>query len=479
MSSGEHVVHAGPLGSLSGRITVLALGSALTVAGVLAAILSLGTWRTLVWQEEQVLLQRTEALVSWIDPVPLDEDNLFHEVVENVFEPREILMRVEDPLIDEPIETPGFSENLPDLIGTRPVEPVEGQIAFAQSAEGALFLTLLTARELGEGADRRLVVVRGASNLTLDENAFTVYMTGAILSAAALGLAAALILLMLSRRMLRPLHRITSETALVAPTSMDLRITTADLPSELAIMASAHNRMMDRLQVAYQGLATYADNAAHELRGPVGRMLVQTERLTDQTDLSPAMREAAESLHDTASSLRDVLNVVLFLARADQGIMMAARQPVVVGNALDALRELYEPACEEAGLTLRMDCKVGLVWPLDPRLFQQTVSNLIENAIRYGVGGSSVTVTATQSGEALLIRVADNGAGIAPEHLPFVFDRFYRADSVRNVGAGTGLGLTIVRSILRLHGGTAEIASEPSKGTVVTLTFAGVGGSVR
>ncbi len=471
MSSADLVGRKGPLGSLSGRITVLALGSALTLAVVLASILSLGTWRTLVWQEEQVLLQRTEALVSWVDPVPLDEDNLFHEVVENVFEPREILMRVEDPLIDGPIETPGFSETLPDAIGTRPDAPVEGEIAFVHSPEGALFLTLLTARELGEGADRRLVVVRGASNLTLDETAFDAYMTGAILSAAALGLAAALILLMLSRRMLRPLHRITTETALVAPTSMDLRIGTADLPSELAIMANAHNRMMDRLQVAYQGLATYADNAAHELRGPVGRMLVQTERLTDRPDLSPALREVAESLHDTASSLRDVLNVVLFLARADQGVMTAARQPVDVGKTLEALQELYEPACEEAGLTLRMDGKAGLVWPLDPRLFQQAVSNLIENAIRYAAYGSYIAVTATQFEDTLLIRVEDDGAGIAPEHLPFVFDRFYRADSVRNVGAGTGLGLAIVRSILRLHGGTADIASEPGKGTVVTLTF--------
>ena len=116
MSSADLVGRKGPLGSLSGRITVLALGSALTLAVVLASILSLGTWRTLVWQEEQVLLQRTEALVSWVDPVPLDEDNLFHEVVENVFEPREILMRVEDPLIDGPIETPGFSETLRDWV---------------------------------------------------------------------------------------------------------------------------------------------------------------------------------------------------------------------------------------------------------------------------------------------------------------------------------------------------------------------------
>ena len=457
--------------SLSGRITLLALGSAVTLSVLMAAILSLGTWRTLVWQEEQVLLQRTEALMSWLEVDPIDEDNLFHEVVENVFEPREILMRVEDARLSEPIETPGFSENMPDFAKAAPKAPVEAEVAFSHSPDGALFLTLLTVREIGEGVHKRLVVVRGASNLSLDEEAFAAYVTGAILSAAALGLLAALLLLAISRRMLRPLQRITAETAKVEPGSIDLRIGTAGLPSELAIMAGAHNRMMDRLEAAYHGLSTYADNAAHELRGPVSRMLAQAERLVDRNDLTNEAQEAVEGLHDTATSLRDVLNVVLFLARADQGVMSAARKPVDVHGALKELCDLYAPACEEAGLTHDFDCPEGLVWPLDARLFQQAVSNVIENAVRYCGRGDHISVRAVVEDGSLCIRIADSGPGIASEHLPFVFDRFYRVDSVRQAQAGTGLGLAIVRSIMRLHRGHVEMESAPEKGTTVTLWF--------
>lgn len=461
----------GPLATLSGRITVLALASAALLAIVLVAILSLGTWRTLVWQEEQVLRQRTQALFSWVDPVPLDQDNLQHEVYENVFEPREILMRVEDPLLDEPLETPGFSDSLPGFMALSATVPVDGQVQFEHSVDGALFLTLLSVRRMGEGPTERLVVVRGASNLTLDEKAFATYMTGAILSAAALGLAVALLLLALSRRLLRPLQRITTETARVAPGSINLRIETADLPTELAILAGAHNRMLDRLETAYHGLSTYADNAAHELRGPVGRIMAQAERLSDRDDLSPDAQAAAESLFESAASLRDVLNVMLFLARADQGVMTPAWQKVNLSHILADLRDLYEPACEEAGITLSLDVAPDQDWPLDPRLFQQAVSNVLENAIRHSGPGAHIDIRAEVTGAHLDLRIRDTGRGIPPEHLPFVFDRFYRADPVRNPGSGTGLGLAIVRSILRLHGGRAEITSTPGTGTQVRLLF--------
>ena len=458
-------------GSLSGRITVLALGSAVVLAVLMAVILSLGTWRTLVWQEEQVLLQRTETLMSWLEGEPIDEGNLFHEVLENVFEPREILMRVDDARLSEPIETPGFSENLPGFAATAPQAPVKAQTGFVQSPDGALFLTLVTAREIGEGSDRRLVVVRGASNLTLDERAYAAYVGGAVLSAAALALIAAFLLLTISRRMLRPLQQITAETAKVDPGSIDLRIAIEGLPSELAVMAAAHNRMMDRLEAAYRGLSTYADNAAHELRGPVSRILAQSERLVDRGDLDEAAQEAVARLHDTATSLREVLNAVLFLARADQGLMSAVRRPVDLRGSLTALCELYAPACEDAGLTHSLDCPEGLIWRLDARLFQQAVSNVIENALRYCGAGDHLSVAAEVAEGALCIRIADTGPGIAAAHLPHVFDRFYRVDPVRQAHAGTGLGLALVRSIMRLHDGDVEMESAPGEGTTVTLCF--------
>ena len=463
---------AGFLHSLSARFTFLAFVFAAGLAVLLVAVLALGTWRTLVWQEEQVLLQRSEALYSWLGTSRIDEDNLFHEIVENVFEPREILMRVDDPALSEPMETPGYSEALASVLSEpAPTEPVEADVSFAVGPQGALYLSLLTARQIGEGNEARFVVVRGASNLTLDEKAFAGYLFFAGVLTAVLIFGAGLLQLMISRWLLRPVQRITQETALVAPGTIDRRIAVEGLPSELAVLAAAHNTMLDRLEEAYHGLATYADNAAHELRGPVGRVMAQAERLLDRPDLPPGVQDAAEALHETADSLRDVLNVVLFLARADQGVMTAARESVDVTKALTDLRDLYEPACDDIEVALRIDVPDGAVWPLDPRLFQQAVSNLLENAIRHSSSGGRILIKADLAPEMLQISVEDTGSGIPAEHLPFVFDRFYRADPVRNPGTGTGLGLAIVRSILRLHDGAVEIASTSGKGTIVTMRF--------
>ena len=471
MSSVE-ATRPGLLHSLSARFTFLAFVFATGLAIILVAVLALGTWRTLVWQEEQVLLQRSEALYSWLGTNPIDEDNLFHEIVENVFEPREILMRVEDPALSEPMETPGYSEALSDVLTEpAPTTPVEAEVSFTVGPHGGLYLSLLTARLVGDGDAARLVIVRGASNLSLDEKAFAGYLFFAGLLTTALIFGAGVLQLMISRWLLRPVQRITQETAMVAPGTIDRRIAPQGLPSELAILASAHNTMLDRLETAYHGLATYADNAAHELRGPVGRLMAQTERLLDRTDLPSDLQDPIDTLHETASSLRDVLNVVLFLARADQGVMTALRQKVDVTQSLADLRDLYEPACEEAGLTLTLDLPDRLIWPLDPRLFQQAMSNVLENAIRHTPSGGAITVQVRPASGMLEIRVTDTGSGIPPEHLPFVFDRFYRVDAVRNPGTGTGLGLAIVRSILRLHAGRVEIASQPDKGTTVLMSF--------
>ena len=471
MSSAD-IARPGFLHSLSARFTFLAFVFATGLAVILVAVLALGTWRTLVWQEEQVLLQRSEALYSWLGTTPIDEDNLFHEIVENVFEPREILMRVEDPALSEPMEPPGYSEALADVLSVpAPTTPVEAEVSFAVGPQGGLYLSLLTARLIGEGDTARLVIVRGASNLSLDEKAFAGYLFFAGLLTTALIFGAGVLQLLISRWLLRPVQRITQETAMVAPGTIDRRIAPQGLPTELAVLATAHNTMLDRLEAAYHGLATYADNAAHELRGPVGRLMAQTERLLDRTDLPPDLQDPIDSLHETASSLRDVLNVVLFLARADQGVMTAARQDVDVTQSLSELRDLYEPACEEAGLTLSLDLPARLMWPLDPRLFQQAISNALENAIRHTPSGGRITLVARAASGMLDIRVSDNGSGIPPEHLPFVFDRFYRVDAVRNPGTGTGLGLAIVRSILRLHDGHVEIDSKQDQGTTLTMSF--------
>ncbi|MEY4871007.1 MAG: hypothetical protein RLZZ563_337, partial [Pseudomonadota bacterium] len=146
-----------PLNSLSGRFTLVALVFAAGLAVVLVSILALGAWKMLVWQEEQVLLQRAEALYSWVSTDVIDEDNLLHETMENVFAPREILMRVVDTRLSEPFETQGFSEALPNMITATPgPEPIVADTSLVTGTDGALYLVLVTNRSVGEGAHQRL-----------------------------------------------------------------------------------------------------------------------------------------------------------------------------------------------------------------------------------------------------------------------------------------------------------------------------------
>jgi two-component system heavy metal sensor histidine kinase CusS len=460
-----------PLASLSSRFTLASFVFASALVLVLMSILALDTWRTLVWQEEQVLLQRTEALYSWLSVDVVDEDNLYHEIIENVFAPREILMRVEDPALSEPLESPDFSSSLNYVPSAPPMEPSGPEVGFVFDGDSVLHVMVRTVRRIGEGDRARLVTVLGASNLTLDERAFAGYLRRALALTALLITGSALLLFLISRWLLRPLQRITSETARVDPNTLDLRISVQGLPSELAILADAHNRMLDRLVSAYRSLSAYADNAAHELRGPVGRMMLKTEVALSRNDLASDHREDLESLYDDASRLREVLNSVLFLARSENGIVTLARSQVDVSQTLQDLGALYAPVAEDGGIDLVIDCAAGLVWPLDSSLFQQAVSNVMENALHHSRTGGRVRVTARQSGNSLCLSVEDTGVGILPEHLPHVFDRFFRADQVRGPGTGNGLGLAIVQSIVRLHGGSADIESDTSWGTKVQLRF--------
>ena len=138
---------------------------------------------------------------------------------------------------------------------------------------------------------------------------------------------------------------------------------------------------------------------------------------------------------------------------------------------LAAVREFYEPAAADAGIELAVVAPARLACRLDRTLFQRALGNLLTNALTHTPRGGRVTVSASSGPGGLEVSVADTGVGIAPEHLPRLFDRFYRPDPARSSGQGVGLGLAIVRSIAELHGGRASISGRPGDGCVVTLIF--------
>ena len=163
---------------------------------------------------------------------------------------------------------------------------------------------------------------------------------------------------------------------------------------------------------------------------------------------------------------------LLFLARAEHPETQIRREPLDLGNLLEGVREFYEPAAAESGVTLRVSVPGPLPAELDRTLLQRAAGNLVENSLAHTAKGGAITLSASRENGQVTLEVADSGCGIAAEHLPRVFDRLYRVDRSRTAATGgAGLGLAIVKSIAELHGGTARIASEVGKGTKVTLTL--------
>jgi len=135
---------------------------------------------------------------------------------------------------------------------------------------------------------------------------------------------------------------------------------------------------------------------------------------------------------------------------------------------VEKIAAFYETIAEDRHVAI--SCSGQGQISVDPALFERAVGNLVDNALRFTPENGSIEIALADSPTDFKVAVSDNGSGIAPEHLPRVFDRFYRAESSRG-SDGAGLGLALVKSIVDLHGGSARIHSEPGRGTVVTLTF--------
>jgi two-component system heavy metal sensor histidine kinase CusS len=177
------------------------------------------------------------------------------------------------------------------------------------------------------------------------------------------------------------------------------------------------------------------------------------------------------SNHEENDRLARMIENTLFLARADNAQLALARSTVDVRAELEHIREYFEMLAEDKGIAFGLDDVGALQVHADPVLLRRAVNNLVSNAIAHTPPGGVVGLGASRDGEWVTVSVRNSGEGIAPEHVRRVFERYYRADAARGAGSSVGLGLSIVRAIMRLHGGTAEVDSVPGGRTVFSLRF--------
>ena len=274
----------------------------------------------------------------------------------------------------------------------------------------------------------------------------------------------------LAGRALAPIDRLTRVARQITAEDLSQRLD-LDLPDdEVGRLARTFDEMIGRLDEAFKRQRRFTADASHELRTPLTAIKGQAE-VALQRDREPAeYRQVLEAVNHEVDRLIKLVGSLLTLARADEGRIPIAREPVdlqgVAGDAVEQVRPLA--ASRNVSIGVQPGPDIRLV--ADQDLLLQLILNLLDNAIKFTPGGGSVGVSWALEGGQALIRVSDSGPGIPVEHLPHIFERFYRADNARTrVEGGAGLGLSICRWIAEAHGGAIVAENAPGGGATFTV----------
>jgi two-component system heavy metal sensor histidine kinase CusS len=280
--------------------------------------------------------------------------------------------------------------------------------------------------------------------------------------------ASAVIAMTVTKRGLQPLAEMTRSLERVGPTRLDERVPPAGWPRELQPLVLAFDHMLDRLEDSFTRLSQFSADLAHELRTPVANLRGQSEVALRRPRTPEEYREVIESNVAECERLSGIIDNLLFLARAEAANETVDRKTFDGSAAIAKIADFYATVAEERNVSIT--CAGDGELFADPALFDRAVGNLVDNALRYTPDGGRIEIAIAQRDGQAEISVRDNGSGIPDEHVPRIFDRFYRVDSSRS-SRGTGLGLALVKSIAELHGGSVEVASEVGRGTTVRLVI--------
>jgi two-component system heavy metal sensor histidine kinase CusS len=361
-------------------------------------------------------------------------------------------------------ETPGMDRLLPvDVFpGARKASSAAAAPQTLRT-DGRLF-SLVTTNEQISGATYSVQIAQDRS----EDEAFTKQFGMLVVAVLACGvLASAAMAVTVTKRGLRPLGEMTRSLKRVAPDHLNERVPPAEWPRELQPVAIAFDQMLDRLEDSFTRLSQFSADVAHEFRTPIANIRGEAEVALIRPRSPNEYQEVIESSIAECERLSAIIDNLLFLARAEAAQTQVQRTLLDGRATLDKIAAYYEAIAEERQITL--SCTGAGEIYADPILLGRAVSNLVDNALRFTPAGGTILISLETEPGGARISVKDTGCGIGAQHLPRVFDRFYRADVSRS-SEGTGLGLALVKSIADLHGASVTIESEVNCGTTVSLS---------
>jgi two-component system, OmpR family, heavy metal sensor histidine kinase CusS len=455
--------------SLAARLT---LGFGL--AAFLLILVATGAldW-ALRWQfnreQDEILADKARVLAALVQERSTDDRALRQEIEWewSVTRRSRTAMRIVDAAGHPLLETPGMSDHLPsDLFAG-----ADDGRKIVRGSDGVSYRIVRQPAANAAGEPR---VLHLALDRSEDDELLREFRTVLALVLGIAPLACAAIGYGVARRGLRPLADVSATAARINAANLGQRMASTRMPAELANLAETINGMLGRLEDAFGRITRFSADIAHELRTPLQVLRGEAEVALTQSRSPEEYRQVLGSGLEEYARLAKLIDSLLFLARTDHPETQISREPLDLAKKLAATAAFYEPMAAEGAVTIATECEAGLRASLDRTLVQRALGNLVANALAHTPPGGRVTLRAARRDDGVQIDVEDTGCGIAPEHLPYIFDRFYRADAARTSGAGhVGLGLTLVKSIAMLHGGTAEVESKIGRGTRVRLNLPG------
>lgn len=317
--------------------------------------------------------------------------------------------------------------------------------------------------------NRLLAVVQVARSLDNEHETLQHLLMTLLLGIPLLVAAAGVSGYFLAARALSPINAITRTARRISAEDLSARLNLPSTDDEVGRLAETFDAMLARLDDAFRRERQFTADASHELRTPLAAMQAILNVIREERRSPEDYEQALDDLIVETYRLRALTEDLLHLARGDDR-QIAIRQNVDLSMLLQDITDSLRPLVESKGLTL--DCMIsdGLTISGDSDALIRLFVNLMDNAIKYTRQGSITLTADREPGDILKIAVADTGVGIAAEHLPHIFDRFYRVDRSRTSG-GAGLGLAIASEIVRAHRGTIEVTSRVGEGSTFTLRF--------
>jgi signal transduction histidine kinase len=321
----------------------------------------------------------------------------------------------------------------------------------------------------------RLLVARDVSDASLFRDRIKTTLMWAGLVALAAGSIGGAVM---GRNLLRRVEQVNRTAERVMGGNLSERVPRKGTSDEFDQLAANLNNMLDQIERLMAGMREVSDNIAHDLRTPLARLRARLElSLLGAPEASAAQTEAVRAAIDEADRLLATFNALLNIAEAESGARRNEAEALDLALTARAAAELYEPVAEEKGCALTVDVDPGIMIRGDRHLLSQAVANLLDNALKYG--GGEVRLSAHQHDGRAALEVSDSGPGIPENEREAVFDRFVRLEPSRST-PGNGLGLSLVRAVARLHGGSVALAdAQPGArhpGLKVRLEFAALAG---